>query len=412
MSSFKKKLVEFLNSAVKQNAVEKPTADSLVAFANSELYKEKNLMTLSGTMSGLASVIICFGIILVIASNWFLFSDFIKISGFIILIGGSHFVGLYLKAKGFEKTAASMHFLGAGLFIAGVGLMAQMFNLYSPKGESFLIWSLMIVPFAFLLRSGAISFLALVAFVIWGNVYMDYLITGGGKLNIVIFNFYIFIATLLGGFLLRGENNNRMASFFLIPGITGVIIALYSLGFMHRTGVLKEAYSFGALIAFIPFAFILILGTYLWFAAKSERYKHHFLIVIGGATLVVTLAMILVNVGIDANSYFEYSNFSRLRKIYYFPFVISVSAWIVYFALAFYGIVYGSFYRQHWMLNLGVILIGLGVLTRFIDLLSTLLDAGILFILSGLMLLAIGFYLERWRRSLIKNSSLLQDGVQ
>lgn len=74
-----------------------------------------------------------------------MFSDLAKISVFITLMGGSHFLGLYAAGKNYKKTAMSLHLLGVGLFIAGIGLMAQIFNLHSLQGRALLFWALLAI---------------------------------------------------------------------------------------------------------------------------------------------------------------------------------------------------------------------------------------------------------------------------
>lgn len=131
MSSFEKKLAHLVNSATEHNVIAKQNADQLVAFMKSDEYENKGWFSLSGAMGGLGALIICLGISLIIAKNWYAFSDFTKISGFIALLGGTHFTALYITKKGYGKTAEALHFLGAGLVLAGIGLMGQIFHLHS-----------------------------------------------------------------------------------------------------------------------------------------------------------------------------------------------------------------------------------------------------------------------------------------
>jgi len=56
--------------------------------------------------------------------------------------------------------------------------------------------------------------------------------------------------------------------------------------------------------------------------------------------------------------------------------------------------------REAWI-NLGIGFIALNVVTRYFLLFGTLLQGGVFFIVTGLLVLGIGYYLERKRRALV-----------
>jgi hypothetical protein len=56
--------------------------------------------------------------------------------------------------------------------------------------------------------------------------------------------------------------------------------------------------------------------------------------------------------------------------------------------------------RSGWV-NLAVPCIGLNVFTRYFDLFGTMLEGGVFFVVTGLVMLAVVYYLERKRRSLM-----------
>jgi uncharacterized membrane protein len=54
-----------------------------------------------------------------------------------------------------------------------------------------------------------------------------------------------------------------------------------------------------------------------------------------------------------------------------------------------------------WLVNLGVAFIALNLFTRYFDFFSSMLDQGMMFLVSGIVVLGIGWFLERKRRDLL-----------
>lgn len=409
MASFDQKIADFLKSAVGHNIIEKPQADALVAFARSSEHEHKGWFSLTSALGGLGALVLCFGVILVISANWYAIGDLTKLSVFLILLGGSHFTGLYLSGKGYSRTAAGLHFLGAGLFITGVGLIAQIFNLYSPKGESFLIWAAMITPFALLLRSGPITLLCLVAFSIWGNIYISYLLLYGGWISISVFNMAVCIVAAVGGLLLK-HKGSPLSPFLQVPGMVGVVFWLFFFGFSHNFG--PSSFNGGNIqVTLLPLIPAIIMIVYLWFKNFRKTDERYFLAVMTCTLLTIVVTLLVLTYGVDENAYFKHFSFGRTEKIYFFPLAVSIVAWVAYFGLCFWGVVYGALQQKRWMLNCSIILIGIGIFTRFIDLMGDMMDTGSMFILCGLLLVAIGFVLEKWRRKLIAEQARVRGTI-
>jgi uncharacterized membrane protein len=410
MASFDKKLKDFLNAAVDSSVIGEPIAANLINYNESGDYQQKGWLSLSAAMGGIGSLIFGVGIILIIASNWHMFNDLTKIIGFILLLGGSHFGGLVLAAKGYGKSATSLHSLGSVLFIAGIGLMAQIFHLHSETGVSFLMWGLMILPLAILLRSGEIAALSCVALTIWSNIRLHNVLDAGWY-NISFFNAGLFASLLLIGLLLSHKKSG-MAQYFKTPGAIGLVGSAYFLGFTHSFIRYQKPEGELVLFAFLPFIVSLCIGGYLLLINKDEKANRYFLGAIGVYLLTLVAWLVMHSTGVDKESYFTYFNFNHPRKIYYFPLLVSVLAWISYFAIAFWGVIYGALHHKRWMLNCNILLIGIGIFTRFIDLMGSMMDTGLMFIGSGVLLLVIGFAMEKWRRKLIENAKTSSGSIE
>lgn len=404
MASFEKKLTSLLGSAVKHNVVNKPNADALQNYATSGEWEHKGWLSLSTAVGGLGALVLGFGIILLIASNWHMFGDPAKLIGFLTLLIGSHAAGFALDKRGYPKMSGAFHFLGAGLFIAGIGLIAQIFNLSSSKGESFLIWAIMIAPLAFTMRNGAIALLAIIAFYIWGIAYIDYLTSWSkGWLAGLLFSSAVAFTTLMGGMVLRAKGSD-VASYLVVPGALCVMGWLYALGFTHDWGGHWMRDGLGNTTLLLLPLLVLTIGAACWFWLFNEdtNNRQRRMLLLALSTFVISLALLAITAYAGAgDDYIKSFQFGWTKKIYILPLFVSISAWISYFAIAFWGTIYGALTHKRWLLNGGVALIGIGIFTRFLDLIGTMMDTGLAFIVCGVVLLLIGFKLEKWRKKLI-----------
>ena len=54
-----------------------------------------------------------------------------------------------------------------------------------------------------------------------------------------------------------------------------------------------------------------------------------------------------------------------------------------------------------WLVNLAIAFIALNIFTRYFDFFATMLDQGMMFLVSGVVVLGVGWFLERKRRALL-----------
>jgi len=404
MASFEKKLSSLLGSAVEHHVVDKTNADALQNFASSGEWEHKGWLSLSTAMGGLGALVLGFGIILMIASNWDSFGDIAKLIGFLTLLIGSHASGFALAHRGYEKMASKLHFLGAGLFIAGIGLIAQIFHLHSSAGTSYLVWAIAIAPLAFTLRNGSIALLSIIAFYVWGITYIDHISTWDKEwLAMMLFSSAVAFSTLMGGMVLRAKGSD-MADQLTFPAAVCVIGWLYFLGFTHEWSIYSLREGMGnSLLLILPMAVLAIgIACWLWLFNKDAQNRQRRMLLLALSTFVVSLVALCIMAAFGAgDGHIEQWDFGRTKKLYIWPLFVSISAWISYFAITFWGAIYGALNHKRWLLNGSVLLIGIGIFTRFLDLIGSMMDTGFAFIICGLFLLFLGFKLEKWRKNLI-----------
>jgi uncharacterized membrane protein len=79
----------------------------------------------------------------------------------------------------------------------------------------------------------------------------------------------------------------------------------------------------------------------------------------------------------------------------------SVAAWVIMFLLDVFMIRTGLHTEREGWVNLGIAGIGLNILTRYFDLFGTMMQGGLFFIITGVIVIALGIYLEKKRRALL-----------
>lgn len=168
MTLFERKLGALVEEAQGRGLLDSGTARSLAALA-AERESRKGWLSLASVLAFLGGGVAVLGVILLVAANWQDLRGAVKIVGFLILLAATHAGGLWIQSSGrpFPKTAAAFHFLGAGLFLAGVGLISQIYQLNEHPPNAILMWLVAILPLAFLLRSPSIAAMAAFALVLW-----------------------------------------------------------------------------------------------------------------------------------------------------------------------------------------------------------------------------------------------------
>lgn len=399
MSSFEKKIIHFLDSSVEHKIIEKPTADDLIGFAKSGKYEQEGWFSLSKSIGGIGAFILCFGIILIIAAKWNAFTDLTKISSFIALLGGSHFAGLYLSSNNYKNTASCFHFLGAILVIAGIGLVAQIFHLSGDIKNTLLIWMAMIIPLGVLLNSRSIALLSIIIFTCWCNIQIgEY---GHSSIEIALFDTSVAITMVLSGMLIK-DLNAKMSSALRVMGMVLLMLWFYIWGFTHKFGMFpvssKELFPLLVIIISIALNIGLLLVNYI------KQREHYFLMVMSCAVFTMFFIFIAIKTGVNSGDSYSLSNFGRSKEIYFLPLMVSILSWITYFALAIWGVFHGALNHRRSILNISIIILGIGIFTIFIDFVGKMLTTGAMFISCGVLILVMGFVLEKWRKNLIQSA--------
>ena len=146
MATFLKRLDGLLEAAREKGVVDANTSEALRAYAG-EREKGHGVLSLAAVLGWLGSGVAGLGVILLISANWEEISDFAKLAGVVLLLAATHGTGLWIRLtdRPAQKTAEALNFLGAWVFLGGIALVAQIYNLNDHPPNGILLWLIGIV---------------------------------------------------------------------------------------------------------------------------------------------------------------------------------------------------------------------------------------------------------------------------
>ena len=396
-------LEELLKDAQNKDIISAEQLDQLKNLSLEKQQKSYQLFSFSKILAGLGAFAFVLGIILVISSNWQAIPDIAKLLGLFFLVVMSHIFGYKLRQENHENTGMALHFLGSGLIIAIIGLIAQIFHLESSNGGAFLLWFMMIAPLAWLLKSKSISVLAFIALQFFLHVYIN-------SLEDVS---YIVLLGLLPSFALyfmslsqHLENQNKFKSLLKTSPLFVLMPCTYMLGFLHRSPIPPFAEVWHAIYA-LPFGLCLLAVLLLvLFQIKTKdlrlcNQKQLFNYAILTTFVCLFLFISYPFMSSVPNIKIDRWNFGYMQSVDVIMLLGAIVAWIAYFMLSTFMVYYGVEKQRRSFITLGVTAIGIGIFTRFLDLVGKLFDTGVLFIMAGTFLLIMANLLEKWRKKMI-----------
>jgi hypothetical protein len=333
-------------------------------------------------------LLLAIGISLVIKANWQALGDWVKILGLVALLAGAYFAGWRLKTRGFfPKTGDAFLMVGCLLFLAGIALVSQIFHLNSRPASGLLIWWLGIVALPWLTRSKGAQMVSLAACLLWTGYEMA---TPGSPIALDMdehagflpFYFALGLAIWLFGMALRGSRFDDFAAMHETWGFLLAGGALYWLGFFRHIGFSGSGGPWrdgkGALL----FSALLLAAAAIAAAWRNRRESKS----LWPWLLPALLPMVAAGTGLDPDG----------EGVF-----VSAAAWLSLFALSVAVIRIGLATERPGWVNLGIAFVGLNIVTRYFDLFADLLEGGLFFMVSGVLLIALGILLEKKRRSLL-----------
>lgn len=359
-----------------------------------KLRKHRNPML--AIVGGLGGVLVGLGLLLLVASNWDEIPRAVKLLSGLGIMWGLHFAGWKLSHgdKTSPKAAGAFHLGGSLMWMGNIALVGQMYNLSSRPPNALLLYCVGIAAIPFVLRSLPQFLLLLTAFSVWvgfeicepdswiglaepGMRFLFYAILG-----LVLFG--------LGGVLRRRGSFGTFGPPTEVLGVAMFQFAAYPLTIreFHR----HLAHGTNAFPLFLLGAAVVavIVNVLARDKDKSEIGLWRVLGV-GGALALVC--------GCVAWSIYQPDPGTQWWEAQGSP--VHYAASLALFCLTLLQIQGGVHMRSTSMVNLGIAALALQVVTVYIQLMGTMLQTGLVFVVSGLLLIFLTVVLERRRRSLL-----------
>ena len=340
---FHKRLEALLKTALDRQILGAETAEALRSLAK-EQAREGGALTLASVLGWLGGGAVVLGIILLIGSNWDGIPDLFKIAAFLVLMGGTHAVGFTITRLGlpYERTAAAFHFIGGGLFLGGVGLIAQIYNLHGRPPNGVLLWLVSLIPLVILLKSSSLSLLSVFAFVLWAHLEGDQ----NGSVLELHDSFALHLMVQLGfGVAFVGFSaalkawDSGVAAVLRVVGVLMLFWTIYTLGFYRH---FSEPYywrgSAGGeanLMVWLALALgaVGVAAGFRKMAPESPWLRNRLAILLG-ATLAVGVAVALVETGIlGRGEQIQREEFGHWQRTSVAGWTLTVFAWALWFLI-------------------------------------------------------------------------------
>lgn len=336
------------------------------------------------------------GVSLIIKSNWELIGDWTKIGGVVALLSGVYALGWRLKmAPGhYPRLGDACFMVGAVVFLLGIALVSQIFHIDSRPANGVLLWWVGIAALPWITRAKGAQFTSVAAGLAWLAMELDandsWLRLAGDPGRWYGDRYFLFAA---GGFLvgtallffgngLRRAIHAEFAGLHEKIGLGLMCWGLYALGFTWavRGGshhALQEA-------RWQPVMVLVLLAVagvaWAWTRNRGGARQLAWLVLPG----VVPVAAHLGGIDLGDGGWLWGA-------------LACLALFLLNFGMIRVGLAAG---REGWI-NLGVAGIALNIVTRYFLLFGTMLEGGVFFIVTGLLVLGLGFWLEKKRRKLV-----------
>lgn len=351
-----------------------------------------------GIVATIGGLLFAVGVSLVIKSNWAAIGDWTKIGGLVALLVGFYAAGWKLKmADGqLPKTGDACLMVGGIFFLCGIALVSQVFHLNSRPATGVLVWWLGIVAVPWITRAKGAQFLSVVAALVWlgqemvtpGSwIEMGARASGYGhdELGVVAVFFFLGLALWLSGLALRRTNWSEFSGVHEKWGIVLTFGALYWLGFArhnwfysHRSGHGHDATSLAACGVGVVLAGLAAVMACRRSAPEMKSLWPWF-------ALALVPVLGVLGVGPLGDEGWLWSGL----------------AWLTLFTLSIATVRVGLESGREGWVNLGILCIAVNVITRYFDLFGSMLEGGVFFIVTGVLVTGLGIFFEKKRRGLL-----------
>ena len=353
-------------------------------------------------LSTLGAILIGAGIISFVAANW---QGIPAIAKLVLLIVGqtsTYWVAYQLQfVRDYPRVGGAIIFAGAAWFGANVFLVAQSYHLSTDNPDLLIWWFIGVLPLAYIVQSKAITVMAVGIFVVgisWkAAAQTDDAVSGPLVIAILLFAGAAIYS--IGLAHLQRANAKFFAAPYLVGGALLTIAVTYMFTFddvvndyaqNSSVNISENSGGYIALAAVVSAITLISLVMTNWTSIRSEKQ----LSVRLSEPAIITLTII-------AGWFIAIHLFESAT-----PYVIIFNVLLV---LQIFGIIaLGVINKREAFVNIGIVFFVIDLSTRYIELTVDMLDTSLAFIIGGLLLLGVGYSMERARRRLLRQFGMME----
>lgn len=426
MIFYYKRLKKDIDSCVENGILKREEAEKAYSFI---LSKKKNMQNASTIIIVIGAALIAFGIGLIISYNWDKIDALIKIVAYLVAYGACGFLAIKFPEKKDVRIPAEVLWFFMPAF--GLGLYGQIFQLSLDPVTPFMVWVIISAPMVWFSSKKYLNFLIelLVYLVFLMSIFYTDSVFSITSKNFADIYFFLTLAFAASAFLFLSAAYKKLSNEGKIPSriyaaalaymcvFTLVHINLSNLFIMlgfasAAVAIVDEEFSY-------PYFRIFAILVYI-FSSKYFHREHKFdgtQLIIGikyvlaivfsaVAYILATIRIMRFRETVLAYPILIILGFSLLKTVDLFSgnsdiFIFNILAIWLFIA----SIIHGTKQLDKRFVNLGISMTALLIISRFIDLFSNIgfLKTGFGFIISGSILILGAYYVNIWRKKLIKD---------
>jgi len=343
-------------------------------------------------ISIVGALVLAGGVTLLFASQWEDLPTWFRTASIVAGMLVSYAAGYVLIYRlEMQRVGSALLLLGTLLYEAGLFLLAQIYNMPVDSPILLLLAAAGTLPLAYLFESRVVLLIGIANLTAWVITEM----------------------------VQRYPDSPKTQSALLVLAALGV--ALYAIGHLHAlrraTTVFVDVYAISGLLVVLGLVYAFTFDE-PWSAMIDDGIKSY------AAPPVVYVAIAVAGALVFAQAWLRPRETETSVDVAAQTIVLGIAAVVatwpawtgyavlfnaVYFAVAIGLVTRGYLRGDERYINLGLAIVGLGLITRYADVFWSLLARSAFFIIGGLLLLGVAFAIERMRRGLIRSMGAPDD---
>lgn len=400
-----------------------PAETARVILARYGLVPGESVLTLHrsrivAVFTALAAILIGVGVILVMSANWEQIPRFARLAILVVATLTFYYFGFRLAhdRRTYPTAGAALILVGSLVWGASIFLISQMYHFGGETGAGSeatgtLYWFIGVLPLAYVLRSRLQMGLALVIGTIWLIlVQSDVFDSWYGQIICARFLAIGALVYALGLLHDLWEPTRAYAGVLKTFGVIYALVATYFISFRsfwttHGWHGRSAAYPTQVLWLALAGAAIAIAAIH---AIRSLTRARRDATAAAEGLCTAVLGAIAIAAIVLATSVLGSHHYHSYHAG---PVALPIAFNVILLALELGAITLGWYRHQPGWINLGLVVFGIQVVTRYFDIFGSLLRGGLFFIGIGLVLLVCGFALEKARRRLVVTSEAREESI-